>query len=569
MSTGVTVQLEMAGGHSSVSIDLYNSVTTMDDLVQERVSRLQAYEHDTTFIIANIGTLYSQLSKWKELMPRVKPFYALKCNNDPVVTKVLADIGLGFDCASQSEIEQILQLGVHPSRIVFANPNKHMSHLRFAAQNNVDLMTFDDICEVLKIKQSFPNARLLLRIKTRRHFRARHTFNKKFGCDPCLVRSLLVQCKQLSVNVVGFSFHIGSLPEENSYFTTTIADVSELFQIGQELGFRMTILDIGGGFPGVDTEKQSFQKVAKEINEALERHFPTSRGVDVIAEPGRYFVTSCFTLAVQVMSKKVVAESFEANDQNVKMNEHTIVNEHTILNEHSHQNGHIYLNGCAPDNKLMFESPSEHTNDDSHIITNGHTSANGHIIVNRHTSANGHATLSNLDTVEKHRFLNGLSHENGRIERPDHETAYVYMYFINDGLFGTFSNVRTDQLVARPSFLKDCDTKAMHTSILWGPTCAESDCVMKECLLPELRVGQWLFFQNMGAYSVTQACGFNGIEPPLKFYVCDQKTWDLISHEIDLAASQVDLSPFDMIVTRRQCTRPSYGGPPALNQTVL
>lgn len=136
------------------------------------------------------------------------------------------------------------------------------------------------------------------------------------------------------------------------------------------------------------------------------------------------------------------------------MNEHTIVNEHTILNEHSHQNGHIYLNGCAPDNKLMFESPSEHTNDDSHIITNGHTSANGHIQVNRHTSANGHATLSNLDTVEKHRFLNGLSHENGRIERPDHETAYVYMYFINDGLFGTFSNVRTDQLVARPSFLK-------------------------------------------------------------------------------------------------------------------
>ena len=70
---------------------------------------------------------------------------AVKCNYDPVLLQTLAALGTGFDCASKQEIETILNLGVDPSRIIYANPCKQNSHIRlvivllFIVQNAVEL----------------------------------------------------------------------------------------------------------------------------------------------------------------------------------------------------------------------------------------------------------------------------------------------------------------------------------------------------------------------------------------------------------------------------------------------
>ena len=48
----------------------------------------------------NIGELQRVYEEWKKALPRVHPFYAMKCNDDPVILKVLATLGTGFDCAS-------------------------------------------------------------------------------------------------------------------------------------------------------------------------------------------------------------------------------------------------------------------------------------------------------------------------------------------------------------------------------------------------------------------------------------------------------------------------------------
>lgn len=60
------------------------------------------------------------------------PFLAVKCNYDPVLLQTLAALGAGFDCASKQEIVTILNLGVDPSRIIYANPCKQNSHIRLA-----------------------------------------------------------------------------------------------------------------------------------------------------------------------------------------------------------------------------------------------------------------------------------------------------------------------------------------------------------------------------------------------------------------------------------------------------
>lgn len=41
-------------------------------------------------------------------------------------------------------------------------------------------------------------------------------------------------------------------------------------------------------------------QLAAGINSALDSYFPEGCGVDVVARPGRYYVTSAFTLAVSI-----------------------------------------------------------------------------------------------------------------------------------------------------------------------------------------------------------------------------------------------------------------------------
>lgn len=39
--------------------------------------------------------------RWKKGLPRVTPFYAVKCNDSWPILKTLASLGTGFDCASK------------------------------------------------------------------------------------------------------------------------------------------------------------------------------------------------------------------------------------------------------------------------------------------------------------------------------------------------------------------------------------------------------------------------------------------------------------------------------------
>lgn len=57
-------------------------------------------------------------------------FIAVKCNDDLMLLQTLVALGAGFDCASRSEIRSVLNLGVNPSNIIYANPCKQASHLR-------------------------------------------------------------------------------------------------------------------------------------------------------------------------------------------------------------------------------------------------------------------------------------------------------------------------------------------------------------------------------------------------------------------------------------------------------
>lgn len=59
------------------------------------------------FYILDVEDLKRKYDNWIHKIPRVKPYYAVKCNNTERVLKTFAALGTGFDCASAEEIKMV------------------------------------------------------------------------------------------------------------------------------------------------------------------------------------------------------------------------------------------------------------------------------------------------------------------------------------------------------------------------------------------------------------------------------------------------------------------------------
>ncbi len=60
----------------------------IDELMQDMTP-----DHQDAFYVVDLSVVMHKLNKWRELLPRVKPFYAVKCNNDEAICRMLATAG--------------------------------------------------------------------------------------------------------------------------------------------------------------------------------------------------------------------------------------------------------------------------------------------------------------------------------------------------------------------------------------------------------------------------------------------------------------------------------------------
>ena len=279
-----------------------------------------------SFLVTNLASIRTQHELWTKELPMVKPFYAVKCNPDPTILRLLASLGCGFDCASQGEIDLVMnKLGpehnISPSEagmsIIYAHPAKMNHMLQYAINNNIGMTVFDGEDELYKIASmnGYKNMKVLLRLATDDKSSICQ-FSNKFGCHIDEVKHLLTVAKALDINVAGCSFHVGSGCGDPQAYTTALRHCREVFQIAELLDIpSLSIIDIGGGFPGGaggygGPSMPTFQELAATIRHGIDSFCDgtwTSRScgkLQFIAEPGRYFVSSSTTIASKVCSRK-------------------------------------------------------------------------------------------------------------------------------------------------------------------------------------------------------------------------------------------------------------------------
>jgi ornithine decarboxylase len=104
----------------------------------------------------------------------------------------------------------------------------------------------------------------------------------------------------------------------------------------------------------------------------------------------------------------------------------------------------------------------------------------------------------------------------------------IVQYWVKDGLYGSFNAIMYDQQVPefevyRNPFLPEtCEDEVCESEIMFE-TCDSCDKMEQTLMLPKLRVGDYLMVRNFGAYTLSAATDFNGINmtKPQMFYVKD------------------------------------------------
>lgn len=66
-------------------------------------------------------------------------------------------------------------------------------------------------------------------------------------------------CTRFSCNI---SFHVGSGCRDPNAYSKAIKEAKKVFQCGEDLGFNMNIVDIGGGFSGETTNNYGVMEFA-------------------------------------------------------------------------------------------------------------------------------------------------------------------------------------------------------------------------------------------------------------------------------------------------------------------
>jgi len=78
--------------------------------------------------------------------------------------------------------------------------------------------------------------------------------------QPCPLSATMEQAALLNRDC-SLSFHLGRHSLEPQVFAQAVAEAQLAFDMGAELGYRMHLLDIGGGFPGTEDTRAQFEEV--------------------------------------------------------------------------------------------------------------------------------------------------------------------------------------------------------------------------------------------------------------------------------------------------------------------
>lgn len=249
--------------------------------------------------------------------------FAVKCNSNLSILKMLGRAGAGMDLVSGGELFRVRKAGIPGGRIVFSGVGKTEAEIELALANRI--FSFN--------VESLPELRLINRVALHKKARARvalrfnpdvnaktHPYistglkKNKFGLNRAEILEALPEISKMkAVTVAGLSIHIGSQllslkPLEESFLRAK--DLAR--EIEPHLREPLEFFDLGGGV-GISYDHQNPKSPSiQDYCALIQKHFgPRAKNFSknfkskkIVLEPGRLIAGNSGVLVSEVLFRK-------------------------------------------------------------------------------------------------------------------------------------------------------------------------------------------------------------------------------------------------------------------------
>jgi ornithine decarboxylase len=284
-------------------IDKYHAGIVPESTLFKTLRYLDTEKTETPFLLIDKDKVREKTTMIGRNIKNSKVFYAVKANPDIEILRFLNGLNLGFEIASEGELEILSSIGVEPSRIISSNPVKSLKFLKIAASYQVNHFSFDSMDEVDKIAKFIPDCNVYIRLSVPNEG-SEWPLSKKFGVEIDDAVSLLSYAQDRGLNPVGITFHVGSQCTNIYNWNIALDKAKTLWDISRKKGLKLRLLNIGGGYPIKYTKNVvSIEAIEKNVNNLIFERFPED--IEIHIEPGRAVVGDAGIFVSTVIGKAV------------------------------------------------------------------------------------------------------------------------------------------------------------------------------------------------------------------------------------------------------------------------
>ncbi len=260
----------------------------------------------------------SRLRRFKKVFGnQIALQYAVKCNSNLEILRIVREEGFELDCSSVGELILGLLADFKPRQLTLTNLFKTEQDLHFAAKIGVQAITADSIEDIEHIAKTAKKLKkhidTVIRVNPMLQIGNYSTRGNKYGIPIGYIdRAIELARKSPYVDFQGFHF-MGGYVYNPRVFKAAARSFVKLIKRCQERGIRVRRLSLGGGFPAAIGDQEAFpiedmRDFPHYFQSLLDRN-GIGHAPQLIFEPGKSIVLNAGIGLMKVIAKKRLGQN--------------------------------------------------------------------------------------------------------------------------------------------------------------------------------------------------------------------------------------------------------------------
>lgn len=268
-------------------------------------------KYGTSVYVMVESEIRRRLRRFKKVFPNFGLQYAVKCNSNLEILRIVREEGFELDCSSVGELILGLLADFEPRQLTFTNLHKTEQDIHFAAKIAVQSITVDSFEDLERIASTAKKLRkyidVVIRVNPMLEIGSYSTKENKYGIPIQYIHKAIDSaCKSPFLQFQGFHF-MGGYVKNQRVFKAALRSMIRLVKECQMRDIRVKTVSLGGGFPAAIGDEHAFPIEAmadfpEYFNKLVSKN--NLQPFRLIFEPGKSIVLNAGMGLMRVISRK-------------------------------------------------------------------------------------------------------------------------------------------------------------------------------------------------------------------------------------------------------------------------